>query len=164
MNMSGENDGLGGSVSSAASMTCCVFFAVIYDAGDYSILSAYRACRDARRRVETGVSPIRKGGVGGIPPTFARTRATDSSHTSHRLLGGVSRPDFLRSPLLFPPAAGKYASGAVGLISLDLTTPMAYYQHPPRLPDIVSLCGEPGHSVANLCVRVSNFDVKQNQN
>ena len=35
--------------------------------------------------------PRRKGGVGGIPPTFARTRATDSSHTSHRLLGGVSR-------------------------------------------------------------------------
>ena len=57
----------------------------------YSILPAYRACRDARRRVETGVSPTPKGGVGGIPPTFARTRATDSSHTSHRLLGGVSR-------------------------------------------------------------------------
>ena len=35
--------------------------------------------------------PRRKGGVGGIPPTFARARATDSSHTSHRLLGGVSR-------------------------------------------------------------------------
>ena len=72
----------------AARMTCCVFFAVIYDAGDYPILSAYRACRDARRRVETGVSPCDAGGVGGIPPTFARTRATDSSHTSHRLLGG----------------------------------------------------------------------------
>ena len=68
MNMSGENDGLGGSVSSAASMTCCVFFAVIYDAGDYSILSAYRACRDARRRVETGVSPTPEGGCGGHPP------------------------------------------------------------------------------------------------
>ena len=68
MNMSGENDGLGGSVSSAASMTCCVFFAVIYDAGDYSILSAYRACRDARRRVETGVSPTPEGGCGGRPP------------------------------------------------------------------------------------------------
>ena len=27
--------------------------------------------------------PRRKGGVGGIPPTFARTRATDYSHTSH---------------------------------------------------------------------------------
>ena len=51
-----------------ASMTCCVFFAVINDAGDYSILSAYRACRDARRRVETGVSPTPKGGCGGHPP------------------------------------------------------------------------------------------------
>ena len=49
-------------------MTCCVFFAVINDAGDYSILSAYRACRDARRRVETGVSPTPKGGCGGHPP------------------------------------------------------------------------------------------------
>ena len=150
-------------VSSAASMTCCVFFAVINDAGDYSILSAYRACRDARRRVETGVSPTPKGGCGGHPPhiraytrnrffayqpqvarrrkpspmpsahcrlpifryallwcaahsvthlmcapsfapstprlpknilrspTFARARATDSSHISHRLPGGVSR-------------------------------------------------------------------------
>ena len=68
MNMSGENDGLGCFVSSAASMTCCVFFAVIYDAGDYSILSAYRACRDARRRVETGVSPTPEGGCGGHPP------------------------------------------------------------------------------------------------
>ena len=127
----GEDDGLGGSVSSAASMTRCVFFAVIYDAGDYPILSAYRACRDARRRVETG-APIRKGVRGGIPfrlpifryallwcaahsvthlmcapsfapstprlpknilrsPTFARTRATDYSHTSHRLLGGLRR-------------------------------------------------------------------------
>ena len=98
----------------------------------YSILPIYRACRDARRRVETGVSPCQKGGARGIPirlpifryallwcaahsvthlmcapsfapstprlpknilrsPTFARTRATDSSHTSHRLLGGVSR-------------------------------------------------------------------------
>ena len=66
----GENDGVGGFVSSAASMTCCVFFAVIYDAGDYPILSAYRACRDARRRVETGVSPIRKGG-GGHPYSLA---------------------------------------------------------------------------------------------
>ena len=92
INMSfGEDDGLGVFVSSAASMTCCVFFAVINDAGDYPILSAYRACRDARRRVETGVSPCDAGGVGGIPPTFARTRATDSSHTSHRLPGGVSR-------------------------------------------------------------------------
>ena len=72
-------------------MTCCVFFAVINDAGDYPILPAYRACRDARRRVETGVSPCDAGGVGGIPPTFARTRATDSSHTSHMLLGSVSR-------------------------------------------------------------------------
>ena len=34
----------------------------------YSILSAYRACRDARRRVETGVSPTPKGGCGGHPP------------------------------------------------------------------------------------------------
>ena len=68
MNMSGENDGLGCFVSSAARMTCCVFFAVIYDAGDYSILSAYRACRDARRRVETGVSPTPEGGCGGHPP------------------------------------------------------------------------------------------------
>ena len=80
-------------------MTCCVFFAVINDAGDYSILSAYRACRDARRRVETGVSPCDAGGVGGIPPTFARTRATDSSHTSHRLLGGekIAGSDFSRA-------------------------------------------------------------------
>ena len=44
------------------------FFAVINDAGDYPILSAYRACRDARRRVETGVSPTPKGGCGGHPP------------------------------------------------------------------------------------------------
>ena len=128
----GEDDGVGFFVSYAARMTCCVFFAVIHDAGDYPILSAYRACRDARRRVETGVSPIRKGGCGGHPfslayfplcfvvvrrslghalhvrsllrachasPTekytalthIARTRATDSSHTSHRLPGGVSR-------------------------------------------------------------------------
>ena len=64
----GEDDGLGVFVSFAASMTCCVFFAVINDAGDYPILSAYRACRDARRRVETGVSPTPKGGCGGHPP------------------------------------------------------------------------------------------------
>ena len=54
-----------------ASMTCCVFFAVINDAGDYPILSDYRACRDARRRVETGVSPCQKGGVGGHPYSLA---------------------------------------------------------------------------------------------
>ena len=64
----GEDDGVGGFISSAASMTCCVFFAVINDAGDYPILSAYRACRDARRRVETGVSPTPEGGCGGHPP------------------------------------------------------------------------------------------------
>ena len=29
------------------------------------VLPAYRACRDARRRVETGVSPTPKGGCGG---------------------------------------------------------------------------------------------------
>ena len=34
----------------------------------YSILPIYRACRDARRRVETGVSPTPKGGRGGHPP------------------------------------------------------------------------------------------------
>ena len=102
----------------------------------YSILPIYRACRDARRRVETG-APIRKGGCGGHPfslayfplcfvvvrrslghalnvrsllhafhasPTekytalthIARTRATDSSHTSHKLLGGekIAGSDF----------------------------------------------------------------------
>ena len=66
--LAGEDDGLGVFVSYGASMTCCVFFAVINDAGDYPILSAYRACRDARRRVETGVSPTPKGGCGGHPP------------------------------------------------------------------------------------------------
>ena len=37
----------------------------------YSILPIYRACRDARRRVETGVSPCQKGGVGGHPYSLA---------------------------------------------------------------------------------------------
>ena len=44
------------------------FFCGEDDAGDYSILPIYRACRDARRRVETGVSPTPKGGCGGHPP------------------------------------------------------------------------------------------------
>ena len=62
-------------VSSAASMTCCVFFAVINDAGDYPILPAYRACRDARRRVETGSFPLRCGGCEGhLPHIRAYTR------------------------------------------------------------------------------------------
>ena len=56
-------------------MTCCVFFAVINDAGDYPILSAYRACRDARRRVETGVSPTPEGGGWGASPPHSRVHA-----------------------------------------------------------------------------------------
>ena len=48
-------------------MTAVCIFTVTPAVGDYSILSAYRACRDARRRVETGVSPCQKGGVEGIP-------------------------------------------------------------------------------------------------
>ena len=76
-------------VSSAASMTCCVFFAVINDAGDYPILPAYRACRDARRRVETGVSPCQKGGVGGIPirlPIFRYALLWCAAHSVTHLM------------------------------------------------------------------------------
>ena len=72
----------------------------------YSILPIYRACRDARRRVETGCFPLRCGGCGGpmdMRPHIARARATDSSHTSHRLLGGVSRRR-CPSHTIIPPA------------------------------------------------------------
>ena len=48
-------------------MTAVCIFTVTPAAGDYSILSAYRACMDARWRVETGVSPCQKGGAKGIP-------------------------------------------------------------------------------------------------
>ena len=84
----GVDDGVGGAVSSAASMTCCVFFAVIYDAGDYSILPAYRACGDARRRVETG-APIRKGGAEGIPfrlPIFRYALLWCAAHSVTHLM------------------------------------------------------------------------------
>ena len=85
----GEDDELGVFVSSASSMTCCVFFAVINDAGDYPILSAYRACRDARRRVETGVSPCQKGGADGIPirlPIFRYALLWCAAHSVTHLM------------------------------------------------------------------------------
>ena len=64
----GEDDEIGVFCFFCGEYDVLCFFAVINDAGDYPILSAYRACRDARRRVETGVSPTPKGGGGGHPP------------------------------------------------------------------------------------------------
>ena len=51
---------------SAAKPRYCFHSTIIF--ATYSILPIYRACRDARRRVETGVSPTPKGGCGGHPP------------------------------------------------------------------------------------------------
>ena len=56
-------------------MTAVCFFAGYFDAGDYSILPIYRACRDARRRVETGCFPrVERGVWGASPPHSACTR------------------------------------------------------------------------------------------
>ena len=41
----------------------------------YSILSIYRACRDARRRVETGCFPRVERGVWGASPPHSRVHA-----------------------------------------------------------------------------------------
>ena len=65
--------------------------------------------------------PLRCGGCGGHPPHIARTRATDSSHTSHRLLGGVSRRRCPSHTTIIPPAAGiKYVSGSRTPLTAEL--------------------------------------------
>ena len=128
------------------------------------ILSAYRACRDARRRVETGVSPCQKGGAEGIPirlpifryallwcaahsvthlmcapsfapstpclpknilrsPTFARTRATDSSHTSHGCSAALAAADALRTLSLAysPPCCVALRHSVAHILNVLLT-------------------------------------------
>ena len=55
----------------------------------YSILPIYRACRDARRRVETGVSPCQKGGAEGIPirlPIFRYALLWCAAHSVTHLM------------------------------------------------------------------------------
>ena len=71
---SGENDGLGRFFFCGENDVLC-FFAVIRAAGDYSILPIYRACRDARRRVETGSFLRDERGAWGASPPHSRVHA-----------------------------------------------------------------------------------------
>ena len=87
----GEDDGLGVFVSSAASMTCCVFLPSSTTPEITLFSQPTERAGTHAGAWKQDVSPAPEGGCGGHPPHIARARATDSSHTSHRLLGGVSR-------------------------------------------------------------------------
>ena len=96
----------------------------------YSILPIYRACRDARRRVETGVSPTPKGGCGGHPPHIR-------AYTRNRFFAYQPQATRRREPPPMPFAHGRLPIRRHALLRYGARslTYLMYCSLPRALPD-----------------------------
>ena len=134
MNMSGENDGLGGSVSSAASMTCCVFL-------PSSTTPAITLFSQPTERAGThaGVwkqeSPSERGVRGGIPfrlPIFRYALLWCAAHSVTHLMCAPSFAPLRVSSLIRALRARCAREKSLPAIFSRLAYRKIYCAHPHR--------------------------------